>query len=214
MNASLHTHEGVTSHIHMWHIQRQGRPRSARRSTWRSLDTNMLTSHLTHMNASLHWHECVTSHIWTNRVTHMDESIYTWMSHITLVNASPHTYTGDIYNDNVIHAARGAAHEWVMTHTYERATSHMWMHQFTHMHASPHTCEQIVSHIWMSQFKHEWVNLHMNESPHTHECVTSHIHRWHIQRQCHPRRSARRSTWMSHDTHIWTSHLTHIKWCI
>ena len=76
-----------------------------------------------------------------------------WMSHVTHMNESCHTY------------------EWVM--------SHIWMSHTTHMNASTsHTYEWVMFHIWMSHVTHmneschTWMRqhvTHMNKSCHTHE---------------------------------------------
>jgi len=66
-------------------------------------------------------------------------SSHVWMSHVTHMNASCHTY------------------EWDMPH--------MWMSHVTHMNESCHTYEWVMSHIWMRHAAHmnepcyiyEWV---------------------------------------------------------
>jgi len=83
------------------------------------------------------------SHIWMSHVTHMNESRHTyewvishiWVSHVTHMNESCHTYE--------------------MSHV-------------THMNESCHTYEWVMSHIWMSHV------THMDESCHTHKWVMSH----------------------------------------
>jgi len=56
-----------------------------------------------------------------------------WMSHVTHMNESCHTY------------------EWVM--------SHIWMSLVTHMNESCHTYEWVMSHIWMSTVSATHVNV-------------------------------------------------------
>ena len=84
-----------------------------------------------------------------------------WMSHVTLMDESCHTY------------------EWVM--------SHSWMSHVTLMNESCQTHEWVMSHIWMSHATHmnvscnTWMShvTHMNESCHTYEWVTGPVsQRW------------------------------------
>jgi len=73
-----------------------------------------------------HW---VMSHIWMSHVTHMHESCHTyelvmshiWMSHVTHMNESCHTY------------------EWVK--------SNIWMSHVTHMNESCHTYEWVIPYM-------------------------------------------------------------------
>jgi len=103
------------------------------------------------MNESWHTYEWVTSHIWMSHVTHVNESCHTyrvmshiWMSHVTHINQSRHTY------------------EWVM--------SNMWMSHTSHMNESRNA-----SHIWIHHGRHIWTShgTHINESRHTNEWVHS-----------------------------------------
>ena len=95
------------------------------------------------------------SHIWMSRVTHMNESCHTyewvtshiWMSHVTLMNESCHTY------------------EWVM--------SHIWMSHVTHMNESCHT--------------YEWL-IHM--------CDMTHSYVWHLSRTA-PHKKTHSYVWLS-----------------
>jgi len=81
----------------------------------------------------------VTPHIWLSHITHMNESHHTyewvtshiWINHGTHMNESRHTY------------------EWAMSRI-EWVTSHIWMSHVTHINASRHTYEWVMSHIWMS----------------------------------------------------------------
>ena len=99
------------------------------------------------------------SHIWMSHVTHMNESCHTyewvmshiWMRHVTNMNES--------------------------CHTYECVMSHIWMSHVTHMNESCQTYEWVMSHIWMTHsgllFKKD--NAPVPESCHTYECVMSHL---------------------------------------
>ena len=91
---------------------------------------------------------------WRTRVEDVngwDDLSHIWMSHVTHMNESCHTY------------------EWVM--------SHIWMSHVTHMNEVCHTYEWVLSQIWMSLVTHmieschtyEWVmsRMNMNESCHT-----------------------------------------------
>ena len=71
------------------------------------------------MNEPYHTYEWVMSHI--------------WMSHVTRMNESRHTYE-----------------RWNMIQikAYERVMSHIWMSHVTHMNESCHTYERVMSHIW------------------------------------------------------------------
>ena len=62
-----------------------------------------------------------------------------WMSHVTHMNESCHTY------------------EWVM--------SHIWMSHVTHMNESRHTYEWVMSHIWMSHVTYMNESCHTSGSP-------------------------------------------------
>ena len=62
---------------------------------------------------------------------------HVWMSHVTHMKASCHTY------------------EWVM--------SHICMSHVTHMNESCHTYEWVVSHIWMSHVTHKNESCHTYE---------------------------------------------------
>jgi len=83
---------------------------------------------VTRVHALLHTHWWVMSHIWMipSQVTHVNDLWHTkWMSHVTHMNESCHTY------------------EWVI--------SHVWMSHVTRMNESSHTYEWVMSHVWMSR---------------------------------------------------------------
>ena len=91
----------------------------------------------THPSASTSvQYEWIMAHIWMSHVTHMEESCHTygwvmshiWMSHVTHMEESCHTYG------------------WVM--------SHIWMSYVTHMDESCHTYGWVMSHMWMSHVTH------------------------------------------------------------
>ena len=83
------------------------------------------------------WFEWVMAHIWMSHVTHMNESC--------------HTY------------------EWVM--------SRIWMSHVTHMNESCHTCKWVMSHTWMSHVTHVDESCHTRAwSCHTYESVMANIY--------------------------------------
>jgi len=82
------------------------------------------------------------SHIWMSHVTHMNESCHTyegvmshmWMSHVTHTGIeAPHRLI--LYKDESTHES---TYEWVILsyHTYEWVISHIWMSHITHMNES------------------------------------------------------------------------------
>ena len=119
-----------------------------------------------------------------------------WMSHVTRVNASRHTY------------------EYAVSHTWMRRESHIWMCRVKHNSDSCHTYDWVMSHVWLHHVKHmnkschtyQWVTsqawlrhvTHMNEPCQTYECDESHKHEWVIICE----------QVMSLISHIWTSHVT------
>jgi len=121
------------------------------------------------------WYQCgcwhmlvarwVTSLIWMSHVTRMNESRHSyewvmslvWMSHVTRLNESRHTWMSHITH---MHESR-CTHEWV--------TSHTWISHDTRMNESRHTYEWVTSHIWISHV------THMNNSCHTYQWVASPI---------------------------------------
>ena len=79
-NESCHTNGRVISHLWMSHVTHMNEPCKRTRHQ---------------MGESRHTYECVMSHVWMSLVTHMNESCqYMWMSHITTMTGSCHTYEG------------------------------------------------------------------------------------------------------------------------
>jgi len=80
----------------------------------------------------------------------------TWMSHVTHMNESCHTY------------------EWVM--------SHIWMSHVTQVVDSCHTYELVISHIWMSHVTHMNESCHTYAwvMSHTHTVFPLPHDPWHI----------------------------------
>ena len=68
----------------------------------------------------------VTAHVWMRHVSQ------TWMSQVTSVIESRHTY------------------EWFMSRTYEWVMSHVWLSHVTCMIESRHMCEWVTPRVWMS----------------------------------------------------------------
>jgi len=81
-------------------------------------------------------------------VTHEWVMSHLWMSHVTPMNESCHTY------------------EWVMEscHTYEWVMSHIWMSHGTHMNHSCHTWMSFVAHMNESCHRYEWAMSHLSMS--------------------------------------------------
>ena len=111
------------------------------------------------------WHaaiagDWVMSHIWMSHVTHMIESCHTyewvmshiWMSHVTHMNESCHTY------------------EWVMSHT--------WFRHVTHMNESCHTYSYAL--FWKSSYSIFTPSVHVYWYVCAHPRVTSHIRMSHV----------------------------------
>ena len=72
-----------------------------------------------------------------------------WMSHVTHVNRSWHTYA------------------WV-TCAYEWVNADIWMGHVTHVNGSRDTCEWVTSHMWIDHGTHmRESHAHMNEWYHT-----------------------------------------------
>ena len=87
-----------------------------------------------------------------------------WMSHVTHMNESWHTYEwvmSHIWTSHVTNSACGLNHSIVVVtplhshHTYERVMSHIWTFHVTHMNESCHTYEWVMSHtahaVWTIQ---------------------------------------------------------------
>ena len=136
-----------------------------------------------------------------SHVTHRVSRYGSWMSHVTHMKESWHTYEwvmSHIWMSHVTHMNESC-------HTYEWAMSHIWMSHVTHMNESCHTYEWVMSHIWRSHV------THMKESCHTYEWAMSHIwmsHVTHMNKSCHTYEWAMSHIWMSHVTHINESYCT------
>jgi len=112
----------------------------------------------------------------------MRHTSHVWMSHVTCMNESCHTY------------------ESVTLHTTcdIPCTSHV-----THMNESRYTCEWVMSHTWMSHV------IHVNESCHTYDSVTPHTTR---DMSCRFSNTPVTSHDIWHEwvmSHVWMSHLTY-----
>ena len=114
------------------------------------------------------------SHVWMSHVTHMNESCHTyewvmahvWMSHGTRMNDSCETYAGVMWH----------IHEWVM--------AHIWVSHGTYMNESWHTYEWVMAQIsctnalaLIAVMRHIRMShvTHTNESWDTYEWVMGHI---------------------------------------
>jgi len=134
MNGSCHAHGWVmslvwTHHDTRWSIEESNHPYEYMESCHTSLSCITL-EWVCALEKLFYWwyvprvmNECVVSHTWVSHVTHMNKSSHTyewvmshlWMSHVTL--------------------------EWVM--------SHIWISHVTHMNESSHTYKSVKSHILM-----------------------------------------------------------------
>jgi len=110
--------------------------------------TNTYEWVITHMNTrKLVVKISCTWHMYDSWLIHMCPYLWRtwwilWMSHVTFMNESCHTYH---------------THEWVMAHT--------WVSHGTHMSESWHTHEWVMAHTWVSH------GTHMSGSWHTREWV-------------------------------------------
>jgi len=95
-------------------------------------------------------HGCITAHIWMSYVTHMNESCHTyewvmshiWMSHVTHMRwGMPHKWMRHATHMN---ESRPRIKK-VMTHTWG-VMSHTWMSHHTHMIGAYHSQKLAMSH--------------------------------------------------------------------
>jgi len=88
------------------------------------------------------------SHWWMNRVSHerviaqMKKSCHTWMSRLTHMNESCYTYEWVMLHIWIRHVT----HMNESCHTYEWVKSHIWMSHVTRMNESCNTYECVVLH--------------------------------------------------------------------
>jgi len=139
------------------------------------------------------------SHIWMSHVTHMNESCHTyewvmshiWMGHVTHTNESCHTES---------------------CHTYEWVMSHIGMSRVTHRNESCHTYKRVMSHIGMSHVTQRnesasFLGVTSHERVPTYEYV-EHIYTYKSIRLYSCETLSRRTReWVK--SHIWMSHVTH-----
>ena len=96
-----------------------------------------------------------------------------WMSHVTHMNASCHTYEWDT-NWRVYTPWISVTYMNESCLRYECVTSHLWMSHVPHINASCHTYKCVMSHVeWV--MSHVWMShvTHMNASCHTYEWDTN-----------------------------------------
>jgi len=127
MNESCHTYEWVMSHIWMSHVTHMNE--SCHTYEW--VMSYIWMSHVPHTNESCRTYEWVMAmninQSYLTRkscLTRMDEAdqigshvsglLQVWMSHVTLMKKSCHTYEWVMSHE----------HEWVMPHTYEGVLPH------------------------------------------------------------------------------------------
>jgi len=158
---SCHKYEWVMPHIWMRHVTYMNA--SCHKNAWGKWivlgqSCPILSRELCRacMNESFYTYAWGRSRVrwWGRRIkcimSHM------WVSHVTYINQSFHTY------------------EWVVSHKYIRHVAHLNESCKTCERVKSHnescqTCEGVKSHIWMRHV------THMNESCHTYEWVTSHV---------------------------------------
>jgi DNA-directed RNA polymerase subunit N (RpoN/RPB10) len=155
------------------------------------------------------------SHIWMSLVTHMNESCHTYesvMSHIWMIHGTPRmSYV---------------THKNESCYTCERAMSHIWMSHMAHMKESCHKYEwvsnalcyrysDIILRTWIchvawhipssSTARLQYVHrvTHMNELCHAYEYVMSHVWTSHVTRMNESRHT---NEWFM--SHVWISHIT------
>ena len=136
--------------------------------TWVSSSSNGPVTHM--MNESCR--TCEYTHKWV--LLHVRVMSLVWMSHVTRMNESCHTY------------------EWVM--------SHIWINHVTRMNQSCHTDEWDMSHIWISHVPRMNESCHTYESVMSHIWI-SHVTRMNagLVHMC----DVTRSHTHSHATHTW-----------
>jgi len=152
---------------------------------------------------------CVTSHTWMSHVTHINESCHTY-------ECTTCEYWGDVRSGRfkLSRVTHNSCVTWrihvcdmsrVTCHTHECVMSHIWMGHNTHTNVPTriwrrcqiqinHVC--VMSHTWMSHI------TYINESCHTYECTTREYggdvesNGW-----CHTHEWVMSRVWMNHNTH-------------
>ena len=98
-----------------------------------------------------HWEQSrPVTHVWMSHVTYMNESCHTyewvmwhiWMSHVTHMKESCHTYEWVVLHIWMSHVT----HMNESCHTYAWGQWHIWMSHVTHIMS--HACVWVISHIW------------------------------------------------------------------
>jgi len=123
-------------------------------------------------------------------VTNINESCivtqHTWMSHVTHMNESCHTYGWDM------------SHMWTSHVTHERVVSHAWMSHVTHMNTSRHVWQKHRGHFKRRKTQQQHISMghvtHVNEAlqqRHTSMCHVTQIHE-----SCHAYQCVMSRLWM------------------
>ena len=124
------------------------------------------------------------SHIWVSHVTHMSESCHTyewvmshiWMIHVTHIECRMRVRLGCAYRMSHV------THMHVSFHTYEWVMSHLWVRHVTHMNESCHTyrmrdsgafymCDVNHSYVWHDSLIYVTWLIRMWDMTHS-VCVT------------------------------------------
>jgi len=208
MSQIMYVYGHSTSYIRMRHVT--GLPLHLQRFCYAHIYMNeSCLRSCTYMDTSHHIYEWVTSQgclcicdVWATRIftwmSHVSSHAHVrmihgtymivwvmsrvWMSHVTRINASWHTYECVMAHIWMRHVAHMSA-SW---HTYECVMSHIWMRHVAHINDSRHIYEWVTSQVclcsvsfwaartyiwWMSHIMHN-VSHH---AYHLHKWCTSHI---------------------------------------
>ena len=235
MNESCHTYEWIMSHagwqvaqgIHrlaMSHVTHMNE--SCHMCEW--VMPHIRMSHVTHMNESCTTYEWVLSRAgWqqTQEIQRQDSVIqcpltlsekrsewvmsHIWMSHVTSVSESCHTYEWVIRFSHSMSFDTLKKKVWVRHVTCVNGSchvSHTWVSHVTYVNESCHTCEWVMSHIWMSR---EVQSLHVLwHCPKKGLSETCHMCEWVMSRVTHMSESCHICEWVM--SHMWMSHVTYM----
>jgi len=141
------SHMNNASRIWISHSSCCNGSQHAARRMRRCLMAHLWMSHVSHVNESYHLCQCIMPHVCMSRVTclwvesHMNKSIYQWMSCGLYFNGSRRAGS-QIRRSHVTHVNESC-------HTCEWVMSRMWISHLTHAHESWHMC--------MSRVTCEWV---------------------------------------------------------
>ena len=170
-------------------------------------------SHVARIMSNEPCHRCkwVMSHMWMSRITHVNGSCHTYAWVIAHVRKPCHTCEWVI--SHICQRYVDKARTEMSQHTHQRVMSHMCTNHGTHINESCHAHQSVISHTSTRYV------THINESCHTHQRVMSHTstsHVTHINESCHTHQRVMSHTstrpcnvhmcvtWVSNG-HIWRS---------